>query len=74
MLQQSFPFLVIMIILKFNINHKIMLFEVGTQSQRNKIKFSLYVNVICSNSTEILPTRQFDTVDSEVVDLHKNTG
>ena len=39
MLQQSFPFLVIMIILKFNINHKIMLFEVGTQSQWNQIKF-----------------------------------
>ena len=59
---------------KFNINHKIMLFEVRTQSQRNKIKFSLYVNVICSNSIEILPTQQFETVDSEGVDLHKNTG
>lgn len=59
---------------KFNINHKIMLFEVRTQSQLNKIKFSLYVNVICSNSIEILPTRQFETVDSEGVDLHKNTG
>ena len=64
---------------KFNINHKkmlfeIMLFEVRTQSQQNKIKFSLYVNVICSNSIEILPTQQFETVDSEGVDLHKNTG
>ena len=59
---------------KFNINHEIMIFEVRTQSHQNKIKFSLYVNVICSNSIEILPTEQFETVDSEGVDLHKNTG
>ena len=51
-----------------------MLFEVGTQSQWNEIKFFFKDNVICSNSTENLPPRQFDKADSECVCPHKNTG